>query len=71
MRSDPESLGGTSRIFTFTHKFGWLQGSRNLLIRQNLGCGGPLRTEYAISEHSFPQRIAALRRASLTNNRDS
>jgi hypothetical protein len=31
MRSDPESLGGTSRIFTLTYKFGWLQGLRKSL----------------------------------------
>jgi hypothetical protein len=39
--------------------------------KENLGCGGPIRTQYTIPEHSFPQRIAALRRASLTNDSDS
>jgi hypothetical protein len=29
----------------------------------------PIHTEYTIPEHSFPQRIAAVRRASRTNDK--
>ena len=34
MRSDPESLGGTSRDFTLTYKFGRLRGLRNLIRKE-------------------------------------
>ena len=30
--------------------------------KENLGCGGPIRTEYAIIEHTIPQRVDSCRR---------
>ena len=52
-------------------QIGWLQRGRNLLGRITSGCSGPIRTEFTIPMHSFPQRIAPLRRASVTNDSDS
>jgi hypothetical protein len=33
------------------------------------GCGGPIRTEYTIFEHTLPQRTDPFRRASLRTKR--
>jgi hypothetical protein len=37
--------------------------------KQNLGSGGPIRTEYTIFEHTLPQRTDPFRRASLRTKR--
>jgi hypothetical protein len=34
-------------------------------IERSFGCGGPIRTEYSIIEHTVPQRIDSLRGVSL------
>src|SRR6266404_9693220 len=38
-----------------------LQGSRKRLKERSFGCGGPIRTEYTIFEHTVPYRAGPLR----------
>src|SRR6266436_237038 len=50
-------------------QFGWLRGVRILLGQNGPGCGGPIRAEYTIFEHTLPQRTDPFRRASLRTKR--
>ena len=57
-------------IFLLKLSIRMVAGYRELAeIKECFGCGGPIRTEYTISEHSVPQRIDRLNSLSVTFSR--